>query len=354
MAWAARLLSGVLRRLPEAWIRRLAGPPWVVRGRTLDPQLQLRARAGAGQTPFHRMSAAEARRSSGKALALGAGPVRPMAEVQHRAIPGPGGPIPVRAYRPAGPSGRRPLLLYFHQGGLVLGDLDWCEPFCTQLAESARCPVLSVDYRKGPEHRFPAAQEDAVAAFRWARAHAEEMGGDPERLAVGGDSAGGGLSAHVTHALRRAGEPQPVLQLLVYPWVTAYADNASYRDFAEAWPLTPEGMRWFLDHSANGPADWRDPRLSPLLEDDFAGLAPALVYTAGFDPLCDEGRDYAEKLAKAGVPVSHRCFDPLCHSFTSLGAVPCAAEALEEIARDVERVLTGGSPGYGSPGPPPA
>jgi acetyl esterase/lipase len=344
VALVGRLISGTLRRLPDAWIRRLAGEPLVIRGRTLDPQLQLLARGAAGQTPIYRMGAAEARRSASQGLALGAAPLRPMAERQHRAIPGPGGDIPVRVYRPRGPSGPRPLLLYFHQGGCVIGDLDWCEPFCTQLAETARCPVLSVDYRKGPEHRFPAAQEDALAAFRWARDNASEIGGDPERLAVAGDSAGGGLAAHVTHALRRAGEPQPVLQLLIYPWVLAYADNDSYRDFAEAWPLSPEGMRWFLHHYANDASDWRDPRLSPLLEDDFGGLAPALVYTAGFDPLCDEGRDYAEALSKAGVPVRHRCLEHLCHSFTSLGAIPAAADALAEIALDVERVLTGGSP----------
>jgi acetyl esterase/lipase len=250
----------------------------------------------------------------------------------------------VRAYRPHGPSGRRPLLLYFHQGGCVFGNLDWCEPFCTLLAYTARCPVLAVVYLKGPEHRFPAAQEDALAAYRWARDHAEELGGDPERMAVGGDSAGGGLSAHVTHALRHAGEPQPSLQLLIYPWVTAFADNASYRDFAEGWPLSPDGMRWFLGHYENDARDRDDPRLSPLLEDDFAGLAPALVYTAGFDPLCDEGRDYALALEKAGVPVKHRCYEHLCHSFTSLGAIPAAAEALHEIAQDVERVLGGGRP----------
>lgn len=344
MGLAARLLSATLRRMPAAWLRRLAGAPVTIRGRTLDPQLQLLARGAAGQTPFHEMSAAEARRATSKALALGQAPARPMAAVDRRRVPGPGGDIPILTYRPPDLAGPRPLLLYFHQGGCVIGDLDWCEPFCTLLAETARCPVASVDYRLGPEHPFPAAQDDAVAAWRWAREHAAELGGDPERLAVGGDSAGGGLAAHVTHAARRAGEPQPVLQLLVYPWVLAYADNEAYRDFAESYPLTPEGMRWFLSHYAPDEKSWEDPRLSPLLEESFAGLAPALVYTAGFDPLCDEGRDYAAALEKAGVPVAHRCFDSLCHSFTSLGAIPAAWEAQREIARDVERVLTGGSP----------
>jgi acetyl esterase/lipase len=339
-----RLIAGALDRLPEPWLLRLAGGAApAIRGRTLDPRLQLIAKLGSRQTPFHQLTAAEARAAASGAL-LFAAPPRPMAHVDSRAIPGPAGNIPVRLATPHGLAGRRPLILYFHQGGCVIGDLDWCLPFATLLAETARCPVLMVDYRKGPEHRFPAAQEDAVAAYRWALAHAAEVGGDPERLVVAGDSAGGGLSAHVTHAARRAGDPQPRLQVLIYPWLHAYADNESYRDFAASWPLTPEGMRWFLANYANGESDWRDPRLSPLLEDDFAGLAPALVYTAGFDPLCDEGLAYAEKLGAAGVPATYRCYEHLCHSFTSLGALAAPAEALAEIARDVERVLTGGTP----------
>lgn len=344
MAVAGRLLSALLRHAPEGLLRRLGGEPPTIRGRTLDAGLALVASGAAKQTPFHRMSAGEARAMMRRSGALTGAPPRPMARIEARALPGPAGPIPVRVYHPHGPSGPRPLLLYFHQGGCVLGDLDTCEPFCTLLAETARCPVMSVDYRLGPEHRFPASQEDAVAATRWAMEHAGEVGGDPARLVVAGDSAGGGLAAHVTHELRRSGDPQPVLQVLIYPWVHAYADNASYRDFADSFPLTPEGMRWFLDLYANGEQDEKDPRLSPLLEDDFAGLAPALVYTAGFDPLCDEGEAYAKKLEAAGVPVGYRCVEHLCHSFTGFGAIPAAAEAQAGIARDVERVLTGGEP----------
>jgi len=338
-------IGAALRALPERWVSRMAGAPVAVRGRTLDPRLALLVRANARQTPFYEMSAAEARTASARGIALTAGSPRPMATALRRAIPGPGGPLPTRVYRPHGISGPRPLVLYFHQGGCVLGDLDWCEPFCTLLAERARCVVMSIDYRLGPEHRFPAAQEDAVASVRWALEHAEEVGGDPKRLVVAGDSAGGGLAAHITHALKRSGDPQPLLQILVYPWLIAYADNDSYRDFEDATPLDPAGMRWFLSNYTSAESEWQDPRLSPLLETDFEGLAPALIVTAGFDPLCDEGDAYARKLEQAGVPVRHRCCESLCHSFTALGgAIPAAAQALDEIAGELEAVLTGGSP----------
>ena len=255
-----------------------------------------------------------------------------MERVEHRVLPGPAGGIPARVYHPPGLDAPRPLLLYFHQGGCVIGDLDWCESFCSLLAETARCRVLSVDYRLGPEHRFPAAQDDALAAYAWAAAHAEEIGGDPRRLAVGGDSAGGGLSAMICHEMKRREGPTPVLQLLIYPWVVALADNQSYRDYALGWPLSADGMRWFVAHYLNDDAEREDPRMSPLLEEDFTGLPPAVVATAGFDPLRDEGAAYAEKLQKAGVPVRYRCYETLSHTFTAFGgAVPAARWALEDV-----------------------
>jgi acetyl esterase/lipase len=290
---------------------------------------------------MHELTPVEARAAADAAIMLAAGRARPMAHVEDRAIPGPGGSLPVRVYTPHGLAGARPLLLYFHQGGCVIGNLEWSEAFCTVLAEGARCPVMSVDYRLGPEHRFPAAQEDAVAVYRWALEHAGELGGDPERLAVGGDSAGGGLAAHITHEMRRSGERQPVVQLLIYPWLQGYADNASYRDFGDSYPLTARDMQWFISHYLNDDAEREDPRLSPLLEKDFSGLAPAVIATAGFDPLCDEGEAYARALEKAGVEVTYRCYESLCHSFASLGgAVPAAAAAQQELARDLDRALS--------------
>jgi acetyl esterase/lipase len=342
---AQRLLAALLPRLPDGLVATLAGPPVEIRGRRLDARLALVARGAAGQMPLHRMSAAEARVAAKQAITLAAGTPRPLAEIDHRAVPGAQGWLPARLYRPADIDAPRPLVLYFHQGGCVIGDLDWCESFCTLLAAGARCLVLSVEYRKGPEHRFPAAQEDAVAAYRFAQGHARELGGDPRRIVVAGDSAGGGLAAHVTHAAKRAGLPQPLLQILIYPWLHAFADDASYRDFGASYPLTRESMQWFLAHYARDESDREDPRLSPLLEKDFAGLAPALIVTAGFDLLCDEGEDYARKLEVAGVPVTFRCEESLCHSFTALGGVsPAAAQACRAIARDLERALTSWRP----------
>jgi len=336
-----RFLSWLLPRLPDAVVAALAGPPLEIRGRRLDPRLALLARGAAAQPPLHRMSAAEARAATKAQIALAVAAPRPLAEIDHRAVRGAEDWLPARLYRPQGVDAPRPVVLYFHQGGCVIGDLDWCESFCTQLAEVARCLVIAVDYRKGPEHRFPAAQEDAVAAYRWLLEHARELGGDARRIVVAGDSAGGGLAAHVTHQAKREGLPQPALQILVYPWLHAYADNASYRDFGACYPLTRESMQWFLAHYAPDARDREDPRLSPLLEKDFTGVAPAVVVTAGFDLLCDEGEAYARKLEAAGVPLTFRCEESVCHSFTALGGLSrAAAEACLAIARDLERALT--------------
>ncbi|HEY5657223.1 MAG TPA: alpha/beta hydrolase [Myxococcota bacterium] len=340
-----RLTAHALRRLPDRWVLRWAGePPACIRGRTLDPRVHVLTRRARERTPFHQLSPAQARSQAAAMLSALDGPRRPMERIERRAVPGSGGAIPVRVYHPPGLDGPRPLLLYFHQGGCVLGDLDWCETFCTLLAETARCLVMSVDYRLGPEQRFPAAHEDAVAAFRWATEHAGEVGGDARRIAVGGDSAGGTLAAAVAQEMKRSGGPLPIFQLLVYPWLLAYADNAAYRDFAEAFPLTPEGVRWCLSHYLDDAAHRDDRRVSPLLETDLAGLPPALVATAGFDPLCDEGEIYARRLEEAGVSVRYRCYESLCHGFSAMsGAVPAARAALEEIAWDLERALTRGA-----------
>jgi acetyl esterase/lipase len=338
----ASWLGRALGTLPRGLVAKLAGEPLTIRGRTLDPWVQLIARGSAKQLPMHRMTPAEARASNDRAITLGAGAPRSMAAIEHRMVTGAESDLPARLYRPHDLAGPRPLLLYFHQGGCVIGNLDWAESFCMRIAETARCLVLSTTYRLGPEHRFPAAQEDAIAIYRWVLHHAESLGADPARIAVGGDSAGGGLSAHITHAARSAGDLQPLLQLLVYPWLHAFADNAAYQEFGDCFPLSREDMRWIGSHYMNDPSEREDPRLSPILERSFEGLAPAIIARSGFDLLCDEADAYAEKLEQAGVSVVRRAYDELCHGFTSIGGtVPAADRALDELASDVERALTG-------------
>jgi acetyl esterase/lipase len=339
-----RIGAKALGILPDAAVARLAGPPTVIRGRTLDPRLALVARAAAGQPALHTQTPAEARTATNAALALAAAPNRPLERLEEHRVPGAAGPLAARLHVPHGLQGPRPLILYFHQGGCVIGNLDWCESFCSVLATGARAPVLSIDYRKGPEHRFPAAQEDAWAVYRWALEHAGEVGGDPARIGVGGDSAGGSLAARVAQRARDEHAATPAFQLLIYPWLVGRADNDAYRDFGSCYPLSVEGMAWFLRHYLNDESELVDPRLSPGLREDLSGLAPALVYTAGFDLLCDEGADYAKRLEAAGVPVTFRCYESLTHSFTSFGgAAPAAARAQDEIARDVDVALSQGA-----------
>jgi len=180
--------------------------------------------------------------------------------------------------------------------------------------------------------------------YRFALERAGEFGGDPERIGVGGDSAGGGLAAMIAQRARAEGARAPRFQLLIYPWLIACADNAAYRDFGACPPLVREDIPWFLSHCLNSDHEREDVRFAPGLAQDLAGLAPALVYTAGFDILCDEAEDYAQRLAQAGVPVVYRCFESLPHGFTVLaGVVPAAASALDEIARDVDLALSRGA-----------
>lgn len=336
---ADRITRWVLGLPPSLLLRLAGGRPMVVEGRVLEPALQLGTRLAARQKQLWQMSPQEARLAANSAFVAPAGDVSPMESIEPLSIPGPAGSVPVRLYRPRGLTGPAPLLLYFHQGGFVLGNLDWCEPFCTLLADTARCIVVSVDYRLAPEQRFPAAHDDALAAWQWAAREAVSLGGDPERLVVAGDSAGGTLAAYLAHEALRSGGARPVFQLLIYPWVLARADTPSTRDFANAWPVDRPLMDWFMEHAFEKPEQQQDWRINLLREPDFSRLPPAHVVNAGFDPLCDEGRLYAEKLASAGRPVTHRCYDSLTHSFTAMGAVPAALRAQQEIAAELARGL---------------
>ena len=231
------------------------------------------------------------------------------------------GTVPIRVYRPAGvpDSARLPVLMFFHGGGWVIGDLDTHDTLCRQLTAGAGISVVAVDYRLAPEHKFPAAADDAWSATTWVVDHAAELGVDATKMAVAGDSAGGNLAAVVALQARDAGGPKIALQVLLYPVTDVGAETQSYRDLADGYMLTREGMRWFIAHYLGKPQEAEDWRASPLRNPSFAGVAPALVVTAGYDPLRDEGDAYAQKLRAAGVTVDHVTFGGMIHGFVPMG-----------------------------------
>jgi acetyl esterase len=325
-------LSAVLS-LPTPILRVLAGGGVVFQGgRTLDPRMQylanLAQRAQGGAFTPEALRAASA-----QALALVDGGPEPGVRHEPLTIAAPHGHVVARAYRPIGQDPAAPVMVFAHFGGGVIGDLETCHVFCTILAKAARCAVLSVDYRLAPEHRFPAGLEDALAAFRWARDNAESLGGAPGKAAIGGDSMGGAFAAAIAQELKHAGEAQPVLQLLVYPCVDLASETQSMTTYANAYPLSRGLMEWFAAQYLGPDGDPTDPRASPIRAEDLTGLAPAVVVTAGFDPLVDQGEAYARRLRDAGVHVVYRCYDSLAHAFTAFtGAVPAADIACREIA----------------------
>ena len=233
------------------------------------------------------------------------------------------GEVPLRLYRPAGTSGseRLPVLVYFHGGGWTIGDLDTHDVLCRQLAQASGAAVVSVDYRLGPEQRFPAAVDDCVAATRWVRAQADTLALDASRLAVGGDSAGGNLAAVVCLVLREGGEPLPAFQLLIYPATDMRAVAPSHTSNGQGYLLTRDSIAYYRGHYLAEAAQWTDWRASPLLASDHRGLPPALVLTAGFDPLRDEGLQYANALSAAGVPAQYVCFERQIHGFFSMSRI---------------------------------
>ena len=329
-----KIMLNTMLSLPTPVLRMLAGGGVVFQGgRTLDPRFQFLANAAKGAPPMASVPPELARAGSAGGLAAVAGRPEPGVAIESLSIDGPGGLIPLRAYRPASTDPSAPLMVFAHFGGGVIGDLETCHVFCTILARLTHGPVLSVDYRLAPEHKFPAGLEDVLAAYRWGRDNAERFGAAAGRVAIGGDSMGGGFAAIVAQEMKRTGEPQPVLQLMIYPAVDLASETLSMRTYADAYPLSRSTMEWFVGHYLGPDADPSDPRASPSRSNDLSGLAPAIVVTAGFDPLVDQGEAYAKQLREAGVPVVYRCYDALAHAFTAFtGAVPCADVACREIA----------------------
>ena len=281
----------------------------------IDPQVRsfLDALAELNEPPMHTLAPEEARRlNAAKSDAMG--PAEPVAGTHDRTVPGPGGPIPIRLYLPHG-TGPFPVLVYFHGGGWVIGSIATHDVTCRQIVNAAGCMVVSVDYRLAPEHRYPAAVDDAYAATAWVFEHAANIGADPRRVAVGGDSAGGNLAAAVSLMARDRDSFRPRLQLLIYPILDYDLNTPSYRENADGYLLTRETMRWFWECYLGRAEDGRQPYASPLRAEDLRGLAPALVITAEYDPLRDEGEAYAARLREAGVPVTLTRYDGMIHAF---------------------------------------
>ena len=304
-----------------------------------DAQILLEMVRAANRPAFETIGAAEARLLFNAGRKVLAPDPMPVAETRDLAIPGPGGPIPARLYR-ATATGNLPVLVFFHGGGWVVGDIESHDTGCRHLANRAECAVVSVDYRLAPEHKFPAAVEDCLAATAWVAGNAAALGIDAGRLAVGGDSAGGNLAAVVTLLARDHGTPRIGHQLLIYPATDAAMRHESMARFAEGYVLTRSTMRWFYEQYLRAPADAADWQASPLAAPDLSGLPPAFVLTAGYDPLCDEGDAYAARLAAAGVAVTHRRFAGQVHGFALNGKIIRAAEtALDEAAAALRAAL---------------
>ncbi|BCW90604.1 Acetyl esterase [Alphaproteobacteria bacterium SO-S41] len=335
------VMTRLIFSLPSGVVQAIAGKKTEVDGKTLDPRIALMAKeaakAGAGAPPLASIPPAAIREGMKTGFALIDAKRRSGVGIKDLTVPGGDGtPLEARLYTPPGSKGGEPLIVYFHQGGCVLGGLWTCDTWCSILAEDAGIRVLNVNYRHAPEQKFPASVDDAVAAYEWAVANAASLGAGA-KIGVGGDSAGGYLSAVVCHAMKKAGKPQPALQLLIYPCTDWTSTGGTMVTMATAYPLNAEMMNWFAGHYLNTEAERTDWRVSPGLLEDQSGLAPALVYTAGFDPLTTQAADYAVKLEKAGTPVKYRCYETLSHSFTAMsGAVPAARKALGEIAADVK------------------
>jgi acetyl esterase len=333
--------------LPPRAQRLLFGPPPVLDGQTLAMDVHALLwldRLAYDQGLTGRQSVEETRAERlREARIVAHRPPIPVARVESVEIEGPAGTMGGRLYVPPAPSepaagtapagGSSPLLVYFHGGGWVIGDLDTHDDPCRFLAAHADVRVLSVDYRLAPEHPFPAAAEDALAAYAWAVANAEQLGADPGRIGVGGDSAGGNLAAAACLTAREAGVPAPAMQLLIYPVAETGGRSRSRQTFAEGFLLTRGDMDWFEERYLPPGVDRGDPRVALIEAEDLSGLPPAYIATAGFDPLRDEGEELARRLREAGVPVALRRHPGLVHTFANLTAIcPTARAAMLEAA----------------------
>ena len=313
----------------------------------LDPDAQtvLDMIKAAGRPAFDTLSPDEAR----ELFAGGRTVLQPdppdVAQVRDLAAPGPNGPVPLRLFRAIGSTdgAALPVLIFYHGGGWVLGDLDSYDPLCRAIANAAACCVIAVDYRLAPEVKFPGAISDSAAATRWILANTGELAIDPARVAVGGDSAGGNIAAVIALMARDAYLPKIAFQLLIYPVTDMGKGFASYQRVTTGFPLVASTMTWFIDHYLRSAADVADWRASPLRAASLAGAAPALVLTCAHDPLCDEGVEYAARLDRDGVPVTHLHFNDQMHGFLNMGRIiRASATAIDMMAAALRRAWASG------------
>lgn len=334
-------LVRMMLKLPPGLLVRLAGGKAVeIGGRVLDPHTQFLAHGARQQPAMASLDAATGRAASAAGLAMLAARPEPGVHWRDETISHEGHRVPVRIYQPDDQDPAMPAMTYFHFGGGVIGDLETCHAFVTMLARIVKCPVVSVDYRLAPEHKWPAGLDDCQAAYEWTLKKAAALGAPAGEAMIGGDSMGGNFAAIIAQEARRHGLPLPALQLLIYPAIDVSQETASHRTYGETYPLSTETMHWFMDHYLPEGQDRADLRISPGQAMDLEGLPPALVVTAGFDPLVDEGADYARRLEAAGVETVYKCYDRLAHGFTAFtGASPAADAACREIAVMVRDLL---------------
>jgi acetyl esterase len=301
----------------------------------LDPQVQtlLAAAKAAGLPEMWQLTPDQAREQYKLRVRRLDVKEEPIHRVSDRLIPGPDRPIPLRVYEPraARPDERLPVLMWFHGGGFVIGDLDTHDTACRRLAKEGDCLVVAVDYRLAPESKFPAAVEDCMAALRWVALQGIEIGADVTRIGVGGDSAGGNLAAVCALLARDEGFPKLSHQLLIYPCTAPEPETRSHKLFAEGHLLTRKTITWFYAQYLRNSRDTQDFRFGPLIADDLAGVPPAFVLVAGYDPLRDEGVQYATRLVEAGIDVTFVNMAGMIHGFyIMLGAVDAASDAIRQ------------------------
>ena len=336
-------LAHRILRMPPGLVAWLLGKRRrIVNGVALDPtvQLSLDLFKLTGRPTMDQLGPEAARLEFAKLVPIADLAPRPLLDVQNRTVPGPGGPIPIRIYRDK--PGIRPAVVFVHGGGFVVGNLDTHDPPLRELAHQSGCVVIAVDYRLAPEHPFPAALDDALAALAWVQKNARALQLQSDKIAMGGDSAGGNLTAAVCHELRRTGGQLPAAQVLIYPATDMHNLAPSRETYAQGYFLDRGLIDMFVRAYAPTPGQTADPRVSPLLSADFTGQPPALLMTAGFDPLQDEGLAYGRKLEAAGCKVEFLHFPQQIHGvFGMAGAVDDGRLAIAACARFLRATLGG-------------